>query len=197
MRLKRIFIAIVFVSFGFMYEGIAQLFPPVFIGVQPSFTKEKYYEKDAFDINIIPLVLQTKLNRKMDVRFVTLINYHFGNEKGLNSIGFELLVPYYLLPQDYTGYPSYGLYIAPVGAYSINPDKQFSTVTLAVEPGYIFIPDQRFTLSLGIQAGASHMDVIQGEDTWQSHYGMKVNIGIWLGEITVSAKEHNCIRHDE
>ncbi len=38
---------------------------PIFLGLQPGITKEKFYDKDEFDINVIPLVFEIPISKKV------------------------------------------------------------------------------------------------------------------------------------
>ena len=58
---------------------LAQEKRPVFIGLQPSFTRETFYEEGEFDINIVPLMVQVPIDKMVDIRFTSEVNYHFGS----------------------------------------------------------------------------------------------------------------------
>jgi len=68
---------------------------PIFLGIQPGITKEEFYEKDEFDVNVVPLVFQIPISIKFDFRFVTIANYHFGTKEAFSDIGFQSVFPFY------------------------------------------------------------------------------------------------------
>lgn len=155
---------------------------PVFIGVQPSITKETFYEKEDFDINIVPLVFQTPIGKIIDIRFTTLANYHFGSSEGFSDIGFQLIAPIYFKKKEKIKMPSHGFYIGPLIGFSRNLLYNHYTTTPAIEPGYLFKTSNRFSLSLGIQLGASHFNYDNEPNKWVSHFGFKINLGFWVNK---------------
>ncbi len=153
---------------------------PLFIGVQPSITKETFYEKDEFDVNIVPLVLQVPVGRCIDLRATTEVNYHFGDTRGISDIGVQFVLPVYFQMKENTKTISHGFYAGPVLGIGQNQIDDHNTITLAVEPGYMFMAKRSFTLSLGIQVGASYFDYFNKSNTWYSHLGFKINVGFWV-----------------
>jgi len=68
---------------------------PFFLGLQPGVTKEKFYSKSEFDVNIIPIVFQIPIAKKIDFRVITLANYHFGGGNQFSDIGIQTVYPVY------------------------------------------------------------------------------------------------------
>ena len=177
--MKRISI-LAFILFYSINSSIAQQRKPIFIGFQPGITQEKFYEKDEFDVNVIPVVFQIPLNKHIDLRFTTIGNYHFGGEEnGFSDLGFQVLAPYFLKKKESTHAISKGFYIAPVGGYGRNLINDHGTYVLAAEAGYLFPTSRSFTLSLGIQFGGSYFDYDEEPDLWRQHFGFKINLGFW------------------
>jgi hypothetical protein len=54
------------------------------------------------------------------------------------------------------------------------------TITPAVESGFLFPADKRFTASLGIQLGGSYFIYDQLDPVFRGHFGFKANLGFWL-----------------
>jgi hypothetical protein len=161
--------------------GLCQEKKPVFLGLQPSITQEKFYDDDEFDINILPVTVEFPVSKRADLRFTSILNYHIGGEEeGISDVSFQMLAPIFFIKKEIVNEKSYGFYIAPVGGYGRNLLNDHHTYLLAVEPGYLFKTEKSFTLSLGIQFGGSYFDFDDGQDGWEQHFGVKVNLGFWL-----------------
>jgi hypothetical protein len=176
-RFKLLFIAILLtVNICFAQER-----KPVFVGLQPSITKEKFYDENEFDINVIPIVVEIPIAKRMDLRINTIANYHFGRtEKQFSDIGFQALAPIFLRKKEIVNAPSGGFYIAPVGGYGRNLINDHHTYLIAVEPGYLFPTQKSFTLSIGVQLGGSYFDYDVEPAKWEQHFGVKINLGFWI-----------------
>ena len=179
MNMKR-FIVILISLFFFNNLSIAQGGKPIFFGLQPGITQEKFYDKDEFDVNVIPLVIEIPLSKCVDLRLTSIGNYHFGGEEnGFSDLGFQLLTPVFLKRKEAVNEKSSGIYIAPVGGYGRNLLYDHNTYVLAAEAGYLFPTNNRFSLSLGVQLGGSYFDYDDESDLWRQHFGIKVNLGFW------------------
>ena len=160
---------------------LAQDKKPLFLGIQPGITKEKFYSKDEFDINIIPFVLQMPLSKKFDLRLTTLGNYHFGGTSGFSDIGLQLVAPVFIFGhKEVTNSKSHGFYAGPVLGFGRNLINNHYTTTVAIEPGYMFSTKKHFTISLGLQFGGSYFNYDTEPNLWRNHFGFKINLGWWL-----------------
>ncbi len=173
---------IISILFLMSVQLLSQEKRPVFIGLQPGITKEQFYEKDEFDINVIPLVFQIPLSQRFDFRFVTIANYHFGSSQGFSDIGFQSVFPFYFKKKEATKTLSSGFYTGPVLGAGRNLLNDHYNTTLAVEPGYMFKTSKRFSLSLGLQFGASYFIYDNEPNKWRSHFGFKINLGLWVNK---------------
>jgi len=153
---------------------------PFFIGLQPSFTKETFYEKNEFDINIVPLTIQVPLGKLIDIRVTSEVNYHFGPTKGVSDVGAQFVLPVYFKKKENAKTMSHGFYAGPVVGLGTNLINNHNTLTVAVEPGYMFKANKRFSLALGLQLGASYFDYFDKPNVWRSHFGVKINVGFWV-----------------
>lgn len=153
---------------------------PLFIGIEPSVTQEPYYSKGEFDVNICPFVFQRAINQHIDTRITTVVNQRFGGKNTLALLGIQLVAPVFLAKQEKTS-PHHGFYLGPVVGLGTNRIEHQDILTLAIEPGYMFKPESRFTLSLGPQFGSSYFIYDSGANSWNSHFGIKVNLGLWFG----------------
>ena len=119
-EMKRIF----YLTFGLFVVAPGVLFgqikKPVFLGLQPGITKEKFYEPNEFDINIIPLVVQFPVSKRADVRITTIGNYHFGTVNGFSDIGIQLITPIYFTKKATTNAASAGFYLGPLVGFGRN-----------------------------------------------------------------------------
>ncbi len=155
---------------------------PIFLGLQPSFTKETFYEKNEFDINILPITIQIPVAKRIDMRATSEVNYHFGPSNGISDVGIQFVIPVYLKKKEYTKSISQGFYAGPVLGLGTNHINDHNTLTLAIEPGYMFKPSKSFSLALGLQLGASYFDYYDKSNTWYSHIGVKINVGFWVNK---------------
>ncbi len=162
--------------------GFAQEKQPYFIGLQPSITQESWYDKDEFDINVVPFVFQTPVGKLVDFRFTTLANYHFGSEKGFSDIGFQAVFPAYFKKKASREILSHGFYVGPVLGFSRNALYDHYTTTLAIEPGYMFKTKKSFSLALGLQLGGSYFSYDNNPNKWVTHFGLKINLGFWVNK---------------
>ena len=152
----------------------------LFIGFQPSITKEKHYAKEEFDVNLLPMVLQRPIGSRINLRLASILNYHFGGEQKISDVGISLATPVYLIKmQDFESKP-FGFYLSPVLALGKNFLSHHYTSTLAVEPGYMFKTSKRFTVNLGIQYGTSYFIYKNSPNKQVNHFGVKVSLGFWL-----------------
>ena len=174
-------IVIVFtLSFIWSVDTISQEKRPIFIGLQPSFTKETFYEKNEFDINIIPLMIQVPLGNCIDLRTTSEVNYHFGPTNGISDVGVQFVMPIYFKKKEIIKSMSHGFYAGPVLGLGTNLIDNHYTLTIAVEPGYMFKAGKSFSFALGLQFGASYFDYFDKSNIWYSHIGFKINIGFWV-----------------
>ena len=117
----------------------------------------------------------------MDLRFTTIANYHFGDEKQkFSDIGFQVLTPVFFRKKELVNERSHGFYIAPIAGYGRNLIYDHSTYLVGIEPGYLFSTKKKFTLSIGVQLGGSYFDYDVEKDKWVQHFGVKLNLGFWI-----------------
>lgn len=172
-----VFLYLLLISQSFVH---AQEKRPVFIGLQPSFTRETFYEEGEFDVNIVPLMVQVPVNKWMDIRITSEVNYHFGSTNGIADVGGQVVMPIYFKKKETAKTISHGFYAGPVLGLGQNLLDDHNTLNLAVEPGYLFKANKSFTLALGLQLGASYFDHFNEPNEWYSHFGLKINIGFWV-----------------
>jgi len=173
-------IALMVFLFIICFDASTQEKRPLFIGIQPGFTKEKFYEKNEMDINILPVVLEFPIAKRVNLRFISILNYHLGVNPQLSDIGIQAVAPIFFRKNETIKERSHGFYIGPVLGLGQNIINEHFTTTLALEPGYMFTSNKRFALSLGIQYGASNFNYKNKESEWLEHFGIKANLGFWL-----------------
>ena len=156
----------------------------IFLGLQPAITVEPYYEKNEFDINVIPIVFQSSISKRVDYRLVSIANYHFspdGNE--FSDLGLEIGFPVFFKEKEELLKPSSGFFISPLIQFVRNIRDDHYTMIFAIEPGYFFELDSRFAFSLQLQIGGSYF--IYDSDIpneWKTHFGFKANLGFWINK---------------
>ena len=97
------------------FWSIGQIKRAIFLGLQPAITVEPYYEKNEFDINVIPIVFQSSISKRVDYRLVSIANYHFsssGNQ--FSDLGLEIGFPVLLKAKEELSKPSSGFFISPI-----------------------------------------------------------------------------------
>lgn len=152
-----------------------------FLGVNPSVTVEPYYAKGDFDVNILPLVYQASLSKRVDVRLSTVLNFGKRSVKNeISHVGVELAAPIFLAVKDEKSQPSKGFFLAPGVGLTRNPVEEHNNFSAWLEPGYHLLVTSRFALSFGVQVGGTHFNYRDQPDKWDNHFGVKVIAGWWL-----------------
>lgn len=158
----------------------AQAQRPIFLGIQPGMTVEPFYEEGEFDLNIVPLVIEKPISQRINLRLITLANYHFGAENGFSDIGGQLVAPIFIKKMESKNDLPVGFYVGPILGFGRNLINDHYTLTTGIEPGYLFDVTEKFNLSLGMQLGGSYFMYDNKPSIWRQHFGIKVNLGIWL-----------------
>ena len=141
--------------------------------------KEKFYEENEFDVNILPLVVEIPIGKRIDARFVNILNYHFGPENQISDVGFQLIMPVFFTASADAKSPSYGLYLGPIYGWGRNFLNKHGTHTVGGEAGYQFKAGKAFTVSVGLQLRGSYLTFDNTANEWQNHFGIKVNLAWW------------------
>lgn len=151
-----------------------------FVGIHPAVTVEPFYEAGEFDVNIIPLVFQTPLSKRIDIRGTCYYTYHFGSSNGLADTGLEVTLPRFFRKKESKSEWSRGFYLAPSVGFGRNFLNEHNTLTVSAEPGYMFKFNNGFAVTLYGQIGGSHFNYSGPEpNEWKQHFGIKVNLGFW------------------
>lgn len=178
--MKHIKFLIAFILIGTSAQKLSAQKKPVFIGINPSLTIEKDYNRGEYDINILPLVVQFSLSEKADLRFTTIYNYgirQFGNR--FYHAGIETAIPIFFKQKDISN-ASEGFYIAPVISLTRNRFDKYTNTGLWIEPGYFFLIEEKIGLSVGVQFGATYFTHKNSRDILRNHLGVKVILGGWI-----------------
>lgn len=162
-------------------EGKRKL--PVFIGIQPGYTAEQFYEESEIDLNVFPLTIQFPVGKLVDLRLTTLANYHLGGEvTGFADVGLQAVAPIYFKKKEHSKDLPRGFYAGPMVGFSRNLMNDHYTTNLAAEAGYQFPTSKSFSISMGLQFGATYFDYDDQPNVWRNHFGFKVNIGFWANQ---------------
>ncbi len=154
---------------------------PNFFGINPSITVEPYYKKGELDVNVLPFVWQKPLFLRMDLRLSSILNLGV-RETGnvISHYGLEFAgVVFIKRKTEITECPS-AWFVAPVVSLTQNQYEDKSNVGLWLEPGYAFLFENKFALSLGLQFGMTAFISHQEELSWGNHFGFKVIFGKWF-----------------
>ena len=151
------------------------------VGVVPSVTVEPYYEAGELDVNILPVFYQKPLGTRVDVRLLPIVNLGVRSDgNALSHLGAEAAFPFFFKAKSQLVLPSQGVYLAPVIAATRNKLDEHRNVSLALEPGFLWLLGTRVALSLGVQVGATYFNYDDGGTDWGSHFAVRVGVGRWL-----------------
>lgn len=173
-------------------DTLGQSSKPILLGIQPSITIEPFYEEGELDVNVFPFVFEIPVAQQINFRLVPTLNYHFGGEKtGISDVGFYSVLPIFFRKKESVEVKPYGFYVGPVLGFGRNILYDHYTITLAVEPGYLFEAKKSFTISLGFQVGSSYFAYDSQPNKWIFHWGPKITFGFWLQRNTKNSKTVN------
>lgn len=152
-----------------------------FWGVNPSVTVEPFYAKGELDVNLIPVVFQRSLNKRLDIRLNSICNLGVRKiENEISHFGLESALPIFLNQKKHAIDLSQGLFAAPVVSFTRNRLEGHSNIGLWLEPGYNLLFDNKFALSFGLQIGTTYFAYNGGQTKWGNHFGVKVIFGRWF-----------------
>ncbi|HLP05045.1 MAG TPA: hypothetical protein VK152_06425 [Paludibacter sp.] len=180
MRNRIIYLSIITLSFHF--QSIAQTGKSMnFIGLNPSVTVEPFYEKGELDVNVFPLVFQKTLTKRVDIRASTTVNYGIRNSANtISHLGGQLAFPIFLQSKENLLAPSQKFFVAPGIGFTRNLLEKHSNIGLWIEPGYSMMISENWSISFGVQLGATHFDYDNNTQKWGNHFGVKIIIGKWF-----------------
>ncbi|MFC2127818.1 hypothetical protein ACFLRU_05490 [Bacteroidota bacterium] len=172
-------VAIIFVSYiGATY---GQSDKRIFLGIQPAITIEPFYDEGELDINLFPIIFEAPITSRANLRIAPIANYHLGGiTNGVSDLSLFTVLPVFFKKTENQNDKPYGFYIGPVLGFGRNIINNHYTTTLAFEPGYMFEAKRSFTITLGVQFGASYFAYDIQPNKWTSHFGPKVTFGFWL-----------------
>jgi hypothetical protein len=174
---------LIIASFVLMLPAMAQAQnrqKTCFIGISPAVTVEPFYQHGEFDINILPLVYQKPISKRVDIRLSSILNY--GARKSsdqLSHFGVQIAMPVFLKSKD-PAKPSHGLYLAPGTGLTRNILERHNNIGIWLEPGYNLLINDKWAFSFGVQIGATHFSYDNGSSKWRNHFGIKVIFGRWI-----------------
>ena len=163
-------------------QSIAQTeMAPNFVGINPSVTIEPFYEKGELDVNVFPIVYQKALAERIDIRIATILNY--GIRKTTNEIshfGGQLAFPIFLKKKEDLLLPSQGYFAAFGIGFTRNRIEEHTNIGFWLEPGYNLMISEKWSISFGIQFGATYFNYDNGIQKWGNHFGSKIIFGRWI-----------------
>lgn len=152
-----------------------------FIGLNPSVTVEPFYQEGEFDINIFPLVYQLPLNSTIDFRVSTTVNLGFRESSNkISHLGGQIAFPIFFKKKEDLSISSAGFFAAPGFGFTRNALEKHSNFGFFIEPGYNLQISEKWSISFGVQLGATHFSYDNGDKKWGNHFGIKIFIGRWL-----------------
>ena len=162
--------------------GVAQIKKTKnFIGICPSVTVEPFYQKGELDINIVPIVFQKTISKRIDIRVSTILNYGIRNTSSqISHLGVQMSFPIFLSKKEDLLFPSEGFFISPGLGFTRNRMEKHSNVGFWLEPGYCLKISENWSIFFGVQLGATHFDYDNGTQKWGNHFGIKIVLGRWF-----------------
>ncbi len=152
-----------------------------FIGINPSVTIEPFYEKGELDVNILPIVYQFPLSKRLDFRVTSICNLGIRNAGNrISHFGLEFATPFFFKKKDDRRESSQGFFLAPIVSLTRNQLEAHNSVGLWVEPGYHLMFENSFAMSFGLQFGSTLFDYDETQNEWGPHFGAKIVIGKWF-----------------
>lgn len=152
-----------------------------FLGLNPSVTVEPYYNKGEFDINVFPVVYQRTISERIDFRASVTLNYGVREiSKSISHFGGQLALPIFYKKKENLMNPSSGLFIAPGLGFTRNNLEKHTNIGFWLEPGYNLQISDKWSISFGVQLGATNFNYDDGTGKWGEHFGMKIIIGRWF-----------------
>ncbi len=168
-----------------VYSRAQNIKRAAFIGLNPSVTVEPFYEKGELDVNIFPLIYQKTLSRRTDIRVSSILNFGVRNmENEISHYGAQISFPMYFKKKELLSSPSESFYIAPGIGCTRNRIELHTNFGFWAEPGYHLKITEKWTISFGVQLGATHFSYDDNTQKWGNHFGIKIIIGRWLGKNT-------------
>lgn len=181
MKMKQIIISMILWVTGLRMAYAQEDRTYFFVGVNPSVTIEPFYDKGELDINIFPLVYQSTLTKRLDIRISSILNLGIrnnGNE--ISHFGIETGLPIFFRQKETKHEISNGFFIAPILSATRNRVEEHNNLGLWVEPGYNLLFDNNFAMTFGLQFGGTYFAYDIGQTQWGNHFGVKVVFGRWL-----------------
>lgn len=152
-----------------------------FIGINPSVTVEPFYDKGELDVNIFPLLYQSALTKRIDIRLTSILNLGIRNDGNeISHFGFETAFPLFFRTKETKNEISKGFYIAPILSMTRNRVEDHNNLGLWIEPGFNLLFENNFAMTFGLQLGGTYFAYDNGQTKWGNHFGIKIIIGKWL-----------------
>ena len=152
-----------------------------YIGLNPSITVEPFYAKGELDLNILPLVYQMTMTNRIDFRVSTILNYGVRKTSSeISHFGGQIALPIFLKMKEDLSSPSKGFYCAPGMGITRNRIEDHTNIGFWLEPGYNMMVNDNWSISFGVQLGATHFDYDNGYQKWDKHFGIKIVFGSWI-----------------
>ena len=179
--MKRFIILSILLISNFFIVFSQQQRTACYIGLNPSVTVEPFYDKGELDLNIFPLVYQKTITDRIDFRFSTILNYGIRNTTNeISHFGGQIAFPIFLKKKDDLSSPSKGFFCAPGMGLTRNMIEDHTNIGFWLEPGYNMMMSDKWSITFGIQLGATHFDYDNGSQKWDNHFGMKIVFGCWI-----------------
>ena len=165
-----------------------------FVGIEPGYLREEWYDSSEFDVNACPVVLEYRFLERFSVKL--RCHYYIRNggassgEPTLKGAGISL--PYYVSSDPDLSIPN-GFYVAPYVSHAYNHLTKGSHNTFALESGYL-IRFGKYGINLSVQGGATTISkqpkvlfrlfdkpcYFEQETKTGSHGGFYFSFGVWL-----------------
>ncbi|MFA6129009.1 MAG: hypothetical protein WC699_17055 [Bacteroidales bacterium] len=156
-----------------------------FIGIQPGFmpTFPDQWGYTVWDLNVVPLTMEYAINRHWALRLHSIYNLGVGSyNQGPkpSNMGLEIAAPFYMsLKNSEEGHR--GFYLAPIITPGYNLFPAYYTFGFGAEAGFSFLFGNKWSLSIGAQAGIKFQKIPEESFIRRIPYSIPaISLGIWL-----------------
>ena len=149
-----------------------------FLGIEPQFSREDWYDENEWNINILPFVYESSLGAQSTLRLRSNLSIHTGGADGtaISLLGIGAAWLWYLDPQSNNS-QYHGFNLGPVVILSYDFLDDINHSTYALEAGYAFAVSKTWSMNVAMQSGRSFFS--GGKYPAAEHFGVYISLGRW------------------
>lgn len=148
------------------------------LGIEPQFSREDWYDKNEWNINILPFVYESSLGAQSTLRLRSNLSIRTGGTDGtaISLLGLGAAWLWYLDPQSNNG-QYHGFNFGPVVILSYDFLDEINHSTYALEAGYAFALSKTWSMNVAMQSGRSFFS--GGKHPAADHFGIFIGLNRW------------------